>query len=264
LLNLPYKIHFTEKESDITIISESKAAILRAKNVFHHERKILERYILRNKKFLESFTPIKVNSNLKIIKIMAEAAERCNVGPMAAVAGAFSDIMLESMKEKGISDFIPAKNALVEDGGEIAIDSEKPIKVALYSGSIDLGLNIGFLIQKTDCPLGIATSSATIGHAISFGQADSVTIFADTAALADAAATMICNLVIGSDIEKSIKKGLDTIDDLDGIRGAIISRDNRIGQVGKIPQLIKIEGQKEEIIKKKIAFLFPGDYTIFK
>ena len=55
------KYHFIEKESDLTIISESKQAILRAKDEFYYQRGILERYVKRHPRFLKSFSPIKVN-----------------------------------------------------------------------------------------------------------------------------------------------------------------------------------------------------------
>ena len=183
---------------------------------------------------------------------------------MAAVAGALADLMLESMKSKEDDNFIPAKIALVENGGEIAIDSEDSLNIALYAGVNQLNLNLGFMIQKKDCPIGIGTSSATIGHAISLGEADAVTIFAQNATLADAAATRIANLVKGDDIEKSIKKGLDAVDDIDGVMGAFISREDKVGQTGKIPQLIKIKGNKSQILKNKIDDYFPGEYEIFR
>ncbi|MFX1276537.1 MAG: UPF0280 family protein [Promethearchaeota archaeon] len=257
------KYHFFEKESDITIISESKSAILKAKEEFYHHRRILERYIQKDKRFLTSFSPIKVNSNEKILKLMEKVSYACDVGPMAAVAGALADLMLDVMKMKDDSGLILAKNALVENGGEIAIDSEKSMRIALYAGKNELNLNIGFLIEKKDCPIGIGTSSATVGHAISLGEADAVTIFANNAALADAAATRIANLVKGTDIEKSIKKALDAVEDIENVIGCFISRENKVGQVGKIPKMIKIEGNKSEIIKEKDA-LFPGNYEIFK
>ena len=52
----------------------------------------------------------------------------------------------------------PCKVALVENGGEIAVDSEEPIKIALYAGRNELNLNLGFMIKKKDCPIGIGTS----------------------------------------------------------------------------------------------------------
>jgi hypothetical protein len=257
-----YRYHFIEKESDVTIISDSKKAILRAKRELSHQREILEKYIANHKRFLTSFTPVEVHSEHDIIKLMSKASYECNVGPMAAVAGALADLMLKVIKQKDESFPNPAKVGLVENGGEIAIDSEKSMKVALYAGYNELNSNIGFLIEKHDCPIGIATSSATIGHAISLGQADAVTIFAKNATLADAAATKIANLVKGEDIEKSIKKALDAVDDLVDIQGAFISRKNKIGKTGNIPKMIKIKDQSNKIIKGKIKNVLSDNFDV--
>jgi len=234
-----------------------------------YNRKILEKYLKKNNKFLTSFLPIKITTEFEIINLMSTASVLCDVGPMAAVAGAFADIMLNRMKMEGDPDYIPAKIALVENGGEIAVDSEKDMKIALFAGYNELNLNIGFLIEKKNSPLGIGTSSATIGHAISLGQADAVTIFARDATLADAAATRIANLVKGVDVEKSIKNALDAAEDIDGVFGAFISRENKVGQVGKLPKFFKIEGNKNLVLKDKfegILFegIFPGKYDILK
>jgi len=52
-----------------------------------------------------------------------------------------------------------------------------------------------------------------MGHSLSFGAADSATIFADTGALADAAATYAGNMIkSGEDIEKA----LDAVMGIDG------------------------------------------------
>lgn len=258
------KHHFSEKESDITIISNSNAAILKGKKSFYTHRSALEKYILKDNEFLTSFVPVSVITNEKVVVLMAEAAYICEVGPMAAVAGAIADLMIADMKIRDETDYIPAKDALVENGGEIIVDSSVPIKIALYAGKNELNLNLGFLIKKEDCPFGIGTSSATVGHAISLGLADAVTIFAENAALADAAATKVCNMVKGRDVEKSIKKGLDVIDDINGVTGAFISREDKVGQVGKIPQLIKITGYKYQILNKVKDLVLEGDYEIIK
>jgi len=259
-----YKYHFIEKESDITLISESKSAILIAKEGFYHHRKILEKYVTQNNKFLTSFSPIRIKTEFEIVNLMSETSILCEVGPMATVAGAFADIMMDLMKEEDDPNIVPAKIALVENGGEIAVDSEKEMKIALFAGYNELNLNIGFLIEKKNCPIGIGTSSATIGHAISLGQADAVTIFATNATIADGAATRIANLVKGEDIEKSIKGALDAAEDIQGVISAFICRENKVGQVGRLPKIFKIEGDKGMIFKNKIENIFPGDYELFK
>jgi len=256
-----YKSHFTEKESDITIISESKKAIEAAKKEFYSDRAILERYIQTHNEFQTTFSPIKVESESKIINLMAKGAFVCDVGPMATVAGAFADLMLEVMKTKSSSNPNPAQVALVENGGEIAVDSEKDMKIALYAGDNTLNLNIGFLIEKKDCPMGIASSSAKIGHAISLGQSDVVTVFAKNATIADGAATKIGNLVKGEDIEQSIQQALARIDDIEGVNGAFICREEKIGYAGKIPKMFHITGNKDILLQQKFS---PSDSEEFE
>ena len=250
-----YKYHFLEQESDVTLISESKSAILKAKENLASNRLILEQFIKRNDKFLTSFLPIKIKTEFEIINLMSEASVVCDVGPMAAVAGAFSDLMLQSMNSPEV--------ALVENGGEIAIETKETLKIALFAGFNQLNLNLGFLIQEKDCPLGIGTSSATIGHAISLGQADAVTIFATTATLADGAATRVANEVKGADIEKSIKDALDVAENIEGVKGAFICREDKVGKVGNLPSFFKIEGNKTQILNDKLDTAFLGEYEIF-
>lgn len=263
-----YRHHFSEKESDVTIISDSKQAILKAKEALSINRKELELYVSKHESFLTSFSPVKAaEDSSRIIDLMVDASERCGVGPMAAVAGALADLMLEamfSMPTQNERGYIVPKNALVENGGEIIIDTKEPMKIGLYAGFNRLNLNLGFLIEEKDCPIGIGTSSATIGHAVSLGQADSVSVFAENAAIGDAAATKICNLVKGDDIERSIKAGLDALDEIDGAFGAFICREDKIGQAGNLPKIIKIEGDREKIIVDKLSRLLSDDFELLE
>lgn len=251
-----YKYHFLEQESDVTIISESQAAIIKAKESLLSNRIILEKFIKKDEKFLTSFLPVKIKTEFEIINLMSEASVVCDVGPMAAVAGAFADLMLQSMNSPEV--------ALVENGGEIAIETKETLKIALFAGYNQLNLNLGFLIQEKDCPIGIGTSSATIGHAISLGQADAVTVFATTATLADGAATRVANEVKGVDIEKSIKDALDIAENIEGVKGAFICRENKVGQVGDLPSFFKIEGNKTQILNDKLDTAFLDEYEIFE
>ena len=97
---------------------------------------------------------------------------------------------------------------IIEDGGEILVQSPDQVTIGLYAGENAIGTNLGFLIDPNDTPLGISTSSATISHALSFGKADAVTIFAKTCTVADAAATFFCNAVVGEDVPESINSAL--------------------------------------------------------
>ena len=55
---------------------------------------------------------------------MALAAEKADVGPMAAVAGVIADLAVDDMTREG------CKVAVVEDGGEISAVSDRPVDVA--------------------------------------------------------------------------------------------------------------------------------------
>ncbi|MFW9951973.1 MAG: UPF0280 family protein, partial [Candidatus Thorarchaeota archaeon] len=246
------------------IISESRRAILAAKSAFYYHYNILHTFISQHHEFLTAFSPLRIKSDLQIINMMLEASEICDVGPMATVAGAFADLMLEAMKSNTLEYSENLRVALVEDGGEIAINSKEPLKVALFAGFNKLNLNLGFLIQDQDCPIGIGTSSSTFGHAVSLGRADAVTVFANNASLADGAATRVANSVKADDIEQSIKDGLDIANNIDGVKGALICREDKVGQVGQLPHMIKIEGNKDDILKKKFDAQFLDDYELFK
>ncbi len=78
--------------------------------------------------------------------------------------------------------------------------------IGIYAGTSPSQLEIGnqqFLPE--DSPLGVCTSSGTVGPSLSFGKADAVCILSKSAALADAAATAVGNRVRG---KKDIEQGL--------------------------------------------------------
>ncbi len=131
-----------------------------------------------------------------IARRMAQAcrpyAERFGlfVTPMAAVAGSVAQEIVAHFERPGI------RRAWVNNGGDIALWLAQGVSVAvgvvqdLAAPSIDARLRIG----GTDALRGIATSGWR-GRSFSLGVADAVTVLAETAAMADAAATMIANAV---------------------------------------------------------------------
>ncbi len=245
-----YSEHTIIKESDIFIKSDLKLAIDKAIESIKKNRKILERYIKKHPDFKSSFKPIKINKDAPlIIRMMALAAEKSEVGPMAAVAGALADLGLDDMRK------IEAKVCVIENGGEISAYSNIQIDVGIYAGESILSEKIGFRLNPKDFPIGIGTSSGTVGHAFSFGVADAAIAIADNATLADAAATAIGNEVRGKDREKSIQNGLEVAETIEGVRGAFIILGDKAGTVGKLPQFIKIKGKKWELVKQKLDFL---------
>ena len=79
--------------------------------------------------------------------------------------------------------------------------------------------------------LGICTSSGTVGPSLSFGKADSVTIVSQSTSLADAAATAIGNMI---QTKKDINIGLNYAQNIEGILGVVIIKDDQIGFWGNI------------------------------
>jgi len=231
-----YKCGVIIGRSKIHMRSDKKEAIKEAIKEIKRHVKELSRYIEENPYFQYSLEPLDVDlRSPQIVLRMIEASKAANVGPMAAVAGAIADFGLEILMRMG------ANIALVEDGGEIsAYTSSDPIVIGISTSEPTLSGKIGFLITGSDSPIGVGTSSSKTGQTISFGEADSVTVIADNAALADAAATSICNNVVGLNVEKSISKGLERAKSIKGVRGAIIVRDGHVGLIGKLPKIIKV------------------------
>jgi uncharacterized protein len=222
---------FTYKESQCTIISDQKKAIDAAKESIERNYLELELYIRANPKFLHNLTPIHVPDKPAVAKLMARAAEKANVGPMAAVAGAIADLAVQEMLNAGF------EVAVVEDGGEISAFSNQPVDVAVVAGEEPLSKRFGF--RLTEFPIGIATSSGRFSHAVSFGDAEAAIVFCRNAALADAAATAVGNVVKG-DTQIGIQSGIDKALSIDGVEGVLIVYKGEVGTAGKIPEIIKI------------------------
>jgi ApbE superfamily uncharacterized protein (UPF0280 family) len=249
-IGLRFREHFVVEESDCTVVSDVETAIETAKRQLLADRNDLKRFIKENPAWQASFKPLTTHSEIEIIKIMENAAEICDVGPMAAVAGALADRMQHAMIIQNHS-----RISVVENGGEIAIKSNEDIIIGLYILTHALKAKIGFKYIGNSPNLGVATSSGTFGHAKSLGQADAVTIFAKDAGIADAAATRFCNAVSGPDIEKAILRGLEHIDDIPEISAAFIAYRGKVGTKGKLPEFVRIESGEEYILREKFDSL---------
>jgi ApbE superfamily uncharacterized protein (UPF0280 family) len=120
---------------------------------------------------------------------------------------------------------------IVENGGDIYLATSKERIVGIYAGHSPLSLKIGILIKPEEAPLGICTSSGTVGHSLSFGKADAVCIISKSAALADAAATSVGNVI---QERKDIEKGLERGNAIEGVLGMLIIIGEKMGVWGKV------------------------------
>jgi len=227
---------FRLKETDCTIIADRESAIEKAISSIKHHRRQLEKYIKEHPEFLHSLKPVTVDNGPKVVRLMAEASLKAKVGPMAAVAGVLADLAVEEMIHAG------SKVAVVENGGEVSAISNQPIDIALAAGDAPLSREMGFRLKEF--PVGVATSSGLYSHALSFGEAEAVTIFAVDAGVADAAATAVANLIKGDDVRGIIRQGIERALSIEGVKGVFILYRGVVGKAGEVPELIKVNPQE--------------------
>ncbi|TFG93840.1 MAG: UPF0280 family protein [Calditrichales bacterium] len=186
-------------------------------------RGVIESYIQRYPEFLKTLTPWRISGPAPlIIRDMAAAGEAAGVGPMAAVAGAIS-------AHVGADLLSYSSEVIVENGGDVFLKIKDPGIVAIYAGLSPLSLKIGLKVYPDDKPMGVCTSSGTVGHSLSFGKADAVCVVSPDCALADAAATAVCNQVkSGKDIQKAIDFGKR----IRGVNGLVVIIGDQIGMWG--------------------------------
>ncbi|GAB4221687.1 MAG: UPF0280 family protein [Spirochaetales bacterium] len=191
-----------------------------------HQRRILDAYIRRYPLFLTSFEPVPPLPDAPPIALtMHRASELTGVGPMAAVAGAFA----EAAAREGWG--------VVENGGDVFLLSDTPVVLGVYSGKTPLSGRVGFRIDPDRMPLAVCSSSGKMGHSLSLGKADLVTVFAGSGALADAAATLGGNLVQSAE---DIPTVLEQLCRIPGVEAAWIEVDGKVGFQGDIPPLVKL------------------------
>jgi uncharacterized protein len=127
----------------------------------------------------------------RMLAAVTPYASHTFITPMAAVAGAVAEEILEAMISTA-----KLSRAYVNDGGDIALHLhtgerfvvgivERPDQASIFGTTT---------IESRNPIRGIATSGWH-GRSFSLGIADAVTVLADTGAMADAAATVVANAV---------------------------------------------------------------------
>ena len=218
---VPFEVRV--QETDLLICATDNLSAIAHELVIYY-RALIEEFIERFPVFKTSFVPIEVPGNAPdIIKSMADAAKSAGVGPMAAVAGAISEYVGRALLEH-------ADEVIVENGGDIFIKSNKDRKMGIYAGESPLSNRLAVAVKAVDTPLGICTSSGSVGHSTSFGKADAIVIFSADVALADAVATRVGNMVR---TKEDIGKAIDFAQTVPGVEGVIIVIGDGLGGWGK-------------------------------
>jgi len=211
-------------ESDLLISSDTNLSDIALKSLARH-RHSLETYIKSHPDFLTSLLPLPEDDLAPpIVRDMLSKAKICGVGPMAGVAGAVSEFVGYDLLDQ-------TKNLIIENGGDIFIKAQNKLSASVYAGVSALSYNVNFIVKPEETPLGICTSSATVGPSLSFGKADAVCVISKSATLADAAASAIGNKVKS---KRDIKPALDFGIKIKGVTGIIIILESEMGVIGKV------------------------------
>ena len=220
LVGFQIKIH----ETDLMILAKQEYREV-ATAVVLQERRQLEHYIASHPGFLESLTPWPEDPLApRIVKEMIQASAQVNVGPMAAVAGAIASAVGQALLHH-------SPEVIVENGGDIFLKILGQATVALYAGNSPLSMKVGLLIAAAMTPLGVCTSSGTVGHSLSLGRADAACVLAADTALADAAATALGNRV---KVPADIPAALEWLSSTAGILGGVVIAGDKLGAWGEL------------------------------
>ena len=212
------------KETDLFIFAEKDIKSI-AEEIVKKYRVQIEDYIKHRPEFMTNLEPIDQDPEADdIIKEMIRTTKLAGVGPMASVAGAIAEFTGKEL-------LAHSKQIIIENGGDIFIKSDKIRTFAVYAGDSPLSNKIFIKIKPEDTPIGVCTSSGTVGHSLSFGKADACVIITKSAILADAVATATCNRIKE---KKDIAPSLEFAISIKGVKGVVAILGKDLGSIGDI------------------------------
>jgi ApbE superfamily uncharacterized protein (UPF0280 family) len=196
----------------------------------------LETYIDIHPDFRSAFVPLALSPGAPALALtMAQAAWQTGVGPMAAVAGAIAQALGEKLRHQ-------VNEVVVENGGDIYLSSSVDRMVSVLAGHSKFSGKIAVRVEAGESPLGICTSSGTVGPSVSMGKADAVLVKGSNAALADAAATGAANLI---QTEHDLMAAIDYVKSIPGLSGILAIKGDRLAAWGKI-EIVPIKGGSDD------------------
>ncbi len=215
----------TVRESDLLIWAERDLSDEACASLVRH-REELEGFIALQPPFADTFLPYAVPGDApEVVRIMASAGERVGVGPMAAVAGAIAEVVGKDL-------LAHSREIMLENGGDIYLRSERDRRIGVFAGGSPLSGRLALVIPPTPPGgLGVCTSSASVGPSYSAGAADAALVVAESAALADAAATALGNR---AKTTEDIEDALSTVAAVEGVVGCLLIMGEHLGVKGKL------------------------------
>ena len=185
-------------------------------------RRQMDAYLLMDPQYKTALTPYNAGVEApNILKEMSRVSHKTGIGPMSAVAGAVA---------KKVAEFLGTQEVIVENGGDIYAQAASDMDISVFAGQSPLSEKIGLHIPAAEFPLGICTSSGTVGPSLSLGRADAVMIVCKDVLLADSYATAMANRIKTVNDLQSV---IDRISDIPEILGAIAVKDDRMAITGR-------------------------------
>ena len=201
----------TVRETDLWI-SAGQNVEKQARDLVFKCRLWIEHYIDLHPAFMSTLSPYAEDPFApEIVREMIKATADIGVGPMAAVAGAVAQFVGQGLMKM-------TEQVIVENGGDIYLKTNRPATVCIFAGASPLSEKLGLVIPMRQMPLGVCTSSGTLGHSLSMGSADVVCLLSSSALRADGAATALCN---GIHTRRDLERVADRASRIKGIEGGL-------------------------------------------
>ncbi|WP_028315122.1 UPF0280 family protein [Desulfatibacillum aliphaticivorans] len=227
----PFRVQV--RESDLMIQAE-QVLQKEAMDILLRCRSHLENYIEQFPGFASTLAPWKIDGPAPpIIRSMAQAGLAAGVGPMAAVAGAVAQYVGQGLRAA-------SGEVIVENGGDVYALVQGELFMGIFAGDSPLAGKLGLRLNPEGQPIGVCTSSASIGHSKSFGKADAVVIVSRDCALADATATAAANLVTGP---KDVEAAVNFAQSVPGVIGAVSICQSQFAAWGDL-ELAPVQGKR--------------------
>jgi uncharacterized protein len=212
------------KETDLQVSAEKRLE-KEAINLILEARYQIERYISLHPKFLTTLKPYPSDPYAPpLVRQMIECTRQVGVGPMASVAGAVAQYVGQGLLRS-------TSQVIVENGGDIFLRVGRGTTVSIFAAHSPLSEKIAILVSPEEMPLGICSSSATVGHSFSTGAADVGCVLASSAAFADGAATALCNAIQSPKDLKGIGAWAEKTG---GVLGALVILGDKLASWGRI------------------------------
>jgi hypothetical protein len=222
-----YEVKIKETDLFCCTSTDVRSVVEERAHLYRHQ---LEAYIAQRPDFLHSLVPIEPDPLApRIVKEMLAASEVVGVGPMACVAGAVAEFIGHDVE-------VLCDEFIIENGGDIQLRTKKERVVLVYAKDSPYSGKLGIRVKPRDEAYGVCTSSATVGHSLSFGKTDAVVIVASSALFADALATRVGNAVSK---EEEIGPALELGKAYPGVMGILIILGDKLGAWGDL-DLVKV------------------------